>query len=214
MNQIFYNKEFQKNILEIPKDLGSNVFIIDDFTSNCESMRTKFDKSKFNTMISSGGFRYNYAKPMKTDVLRSLDEMDRITGFNLAEYPCTSFYVYETTDDETFTRKNTWIHFDVWKCVAIHYLNTPLECSGGTNFYSHKQTGINKFTRAEVLNQPDLAKIFRNSSIKTDDWNCDLEVKMNWNRLIIFNPNYFHSPAFYFGSDISNARKYQVFAFS
>jgi len=188
---------------------NTHVFIVDNFAPSPSTIRNQALSSDFAYVRTPVGYSYNIAEPESGQVRRAADLMYRLLGPQEIRFLTTSKFVYETEEDEILTRSCVWVHFDAWRWVGIHYLNPPHQCQGGTAFYQHRETG-----QINGTSQQAPAQIQINAeSTRMDHWKAHYTVDLVWNRLLLFNPQFFHAPIKYFGSSKSDARLYQLFVF-
>lgn len=188
---------------------SSDIIIIDNFAQNCGLMRQAAINANYERKITDTGYEYNFANPEFLDIDKSLNLIFRVLG-KMASSFLLSYFIYETKSNEKTTREKNWVHFDPWSWVGLHYLNLPDQCVGGTSFYRHMEENIFGFTDFTDENKALIAQD------GTDEmkWEEILRVQLRWNRLLLFKPCFFHSPSCYFGSEIENARIYQLFTFN
>jgi uncharacterized protein DUF6445 len=91
--------------------------------------------------------------------------------------------------------------------AGLVYLNTPDQCSGGTSFWRHRQTGLQHALGSEHAKQalavPDNATTDREADAGTgyliasnDEWELTQVLEMRYNRLVFYSSNIFHSPLY------------------
>ncbi len=113
------------------------------------------------------------------------------------------------------------VHVDPCHWSAILYLSLDEHCEGGTDFFRHRETGIER----ALLNPEDIARIGAGSReeaslifnrILTEDgkdpskWECTMRVPMRFNRLLLLRPWLFHTATDGFGDSIENGRLIQI----
>jgi hypothetical protein len=92
---------------------------------------------------------------------------------------------------------------------GIIYLSLPLYCTGktGTNFLRHKDTGKIKIeSTAEYW-------YLQNDFKLSDKWEVYFSTECVFNRLVVFESNYFHDVGEIFGDNIENGRLAQILNF-
>ena len=112
------------------------------------------------------------------------------------------------------------VHCDMTSGYSgIIYLTLPTHCHNkpGTNFYIHRQTGLDMvpndgqilsygYTKSEELYQG----FVKNDSKTESSWEKYCTIKMKYNRLVLFNSRLWHSPDKSFGDRIENSRLVQL----
>lgn len=186
-----------------------DIIIVDNFSPDCNSIRNEAIKNKYNTKFTESGYEYNFTHPTIQTTETSLNLIYRILGNDTNDF-LLSYFVYETIENEKSTKLTNWIHCDPWKWVGLHYLNLPEQCRGGTSFYKHIPTNNFSFNYGIDSNILEI----KNDGINKEKWLLFFEVELKWNRLILFRPSFFHSPSCYFGTNITDARIYQLFTFN
>lgn len=106
------------------------------------------------------------------------------------------------------------VHVDESHWSGILYLSRPGDCRGGTEFFRHRATGLDRFpfTREELdahgfasTAEAHAALIERDG---TDDsaWEMLMSVPMRFNRLLLLRPWLFHTAGPGFGDRPDNGR--------
>jgi hypothetical protein len=106
------------------------------------------------------------------------------------------------------------IHIDQSHWSGVLYLSRPEDCQGGTEFYRHVPTGTDHlpFTEQELkatgyssyeeLNAQILAK----DALDRSKWERTMVVPMRFNRLVLQQPQYWHTAGPSFGDSVENGR--------
>jgi hypothetical protein len=106
------------------------------------------------------------------------------------------------------------VHIDPNPLSGVLYLSRPEDCRGGTEFYRHKRTGTDRmpmdpvgvekmgYASYDELIRDILHKDGRNRS----KWEQTMSVPMRFNRLILFQPQYWHTAGPGFGDSVENGR--------
>jgi len=106
------------------------------------------------------------------------------------------------------------VHVDESHWSGILYLSRPGDCHGGTEFFRHRATGLDRFpfTREELdqhgfatTAQAHAALIERDGTDK-NAWELLMNVPMRFNRLLLLRPWLFHTAGPGFGDRPENAR--------
>ncbi len=108
----------------------------------------------------------------------------------------------------------TGVHIDPCFYSGILFLSRPEDCRGGTHFFRHRRTGLERIPRdAPAIRAAGYADINRlieevvnQDSSKPSRWEKTFTAPMRYNRLILFNPWLFHDAAPAFGDRADNGR--------
>ncbi len=114
------------------------------------------------------------------------------------------------------------VHVDVSQWSAIIYLSKPEHCRGGTEFFRHKATGLD---RAPVTQADAEAAGFASVDAaveattgkdghRASAWQKVMDVPMRYNRLIMLRPWLFHTAGPGFGTSIEDGRLIYVMFFT
>lgn len=113
------------------------------------------------------------------------------------------------------------IHVDPSHWSGILYLSRPEDCRGGTEFYRHKRTNSLRVPRTEAELQAmgfDNYQQLRDEVIEKDaldrsKWDLTMNVPMVFNRLVLLQPQYWHTAGPGFGDSVENGRLVYVMFF-
>ncbi len=106
------------------------------------------------------------------------------------------------------------IHVDRSHWSGILYLSRKADCSGGTEFYRHRRTGMERWP----INQDELAatgmatledvrrEILEKDSNDPEKWELTMQVPMRFNRLLLLRPWFWHTASPGFGDTLDNGR--------
>ncbi len=194
----------------LPQPPKDEVVIIDDFWHDPHQLRRQALAAEFRRRSSSSGFVYNDALAPNAHTYRLASLLSRVIGPEELGLGLQSRFVFETGADEVETRRRVWVHYDRWRWVAVLYLADPQHAVGGTEFYRHIETGYSDVRSAERDGRR--ASIMRDST-DNSKWETMLSVPIKINRMLVFRPYLFHQATCYFGSDVQNARLYNIIAF-
>ena len=133
--------------------------------------------------------------------------------------PFNGLFQYCTCTDRS------WIHTDkpgTWAGVLFLTPNPPN--NSGTGFYEHKETGLRRrLPLLEDTNNPmnhgdaqlsGLNKICMSDGADFTKWNLIEEISNEFNKLILYRGDYWHSSQRYFGTTKYNSRLFQTFFFA
>jgi hypothetical protein len=106
------------------------------------------------------------------------------------------------------------IHVDLSHWSGILYLTRPEDCRGGTEFYRHLPTGTDHlpFTQDELRatgfsSYKELtSEILDSDSTERSKWELTMTVPMRFNRLVLQQPQYWHTAGPSFGDSVENGR--------
>lgn len=177
------------------------ITVIDNFYDNVDEVRDFALSLDFDI---KGNYPGNRTGPVLNELWRSyiIEELEKITGKTIINFP----YDYNTSFQVTLEEDTTWVHHDAMSFAAVVYLTPDAPLDTGTAIYRHKHTGIMRHYEGQL----DL----NDTPTRSEDWEIVVEVKNIYNRLVIYNSQYYHSsikPGF--GSDKTNGRLFQTFFF-
>jgi hypothetical protein len=106
------------------------------------------------------------------------------------------------------------IHIDQSHWSGILYLSRPEDCQGGTEFYRHLPTGTDHLPLTpEALSAAGFAsydelkrEILEKDALDRSKWELTMTVPMRFNRLVLLQPQYWHTSGPSFGDSIENGR--------
>ena len=113
------------------------------------------------------------------------------------------------------------IHIDPSHWSGILYLSRPEDCRGGTEFYRHIPTGMDRVPRSEKeLNRIGYAsyddlqrEVVDKDALDRSKWELTMTVPMRFNRLVLLQPQYWHTSGGGFGTSVENGRLIYVMFF-
>jgi hypothetical protein len=106
------------------------------------------------------------------------------------------------------------IHIDQSHWSGILYLSRPEDCQGGTEFFRHLPTKTDRLPltpaelRAAGYDDYDSlrAQILDQDALDRSKWERTMTVPMRYNRLILLQPQYWHTAGRGFGTTLDNGR--------
>jgi hypothetical protein len=106
------------------------------------------------------------------------------------------------------------VHVDPAAYSGILYLSSPDQCRGGTDFFRHRRTGLDRvperpldIVRAGYNDANALIEdVVNGDTLKPSRWERSFTAPMRFNRLILFSPWMFHNSAAGFGDRPDNGR--------
>ncbi len=114
------------------------------------------------------------------------------------------------------------VHIDPCFYSGILYLSLPKDCRGGTDFFRHRRTGLERVPQDtgqmlaagySDINQL-IDEVVNADTLKHARWEKVLTVPMRFNRLILFSPWMFHNSGRGFGSGPDNGRLVHLMFFA
>lgn len=187
--------------------------VVDDFLPNPWAAREAALGDKYTNLNETG--KYSPFRATSSMVRRISD----LLGTKLAPAGGlgTGRYNYRLARE----RHVCDIHVDSCAWGGVLFLNPPQQCRGGTSFWRHKKTGLerwpNRVEQAELLARYRITNCWEffvtREGMRRERWERCLEVPMRFNRLVLFRGEFFHSHSHYFGTRRDNARLTQLFFF-
>lgn len=106
------------------------------------------------------------------------------------------------------------IHIDQSHWSGILYLSRPQDCRGGTEFFRHVRTGTDhlpltpaSLQEAGYSSYEDLrAEVLDKDALDRSKWELTMTVPMRFNRLVLLQPQYWHTSGPGFGDTLENGR--------
>jgi Family of unknown function (DUF6445) len=188
-----------------------HMIIIDDFLRNPEVVREK----ALNLTYQVEG-RYPGLNSVEKINIEGLDRTVSQLVYEPVRAPWTRDFSHAScrvslaSDNDKPAR----IHIDQSHWSGILFLSKPEDCQGGTEFFRHlptmtdhlpltpealRETGYSSYEelRAEILDKDALDR---------SKWELTMTVPMRFNRLILLQPQYWHTAGPGFGDSIENGR--------
>lgn len=188
-----------------------NHIIVDDFLSNPDVVRKQALRLNYPSLPGKTYFPgTNSEMPLLIDDIDSV--IEELVGEKLMPAPGSAHGKCRITKLGDTGLGN--VHIDNAHWSGILYLNTPEQCSGGTDFYRHRASNSE---RAPVFSE-DLATFgYKHGSEVWDDfllketnhpekWEKVFTVPMRYNRLTLFRPWLWHNAGEPFGDSQDTAR--------
>lgn len=196
-----------------------SLLIIDDFLTDPHVARRKALALDYNPGFKNG----NYPGLLSTEPMKitGLDEsVSHIVGAPMKAQPGSSHGHCRLTlaNDKGLSG----VHIDPCFYSGILYLNLPEHCRGGTDFFRHKRTGLDRVPAdtsqmlAAGYTDPNLLieEVVNADTLKPSKWEKQFTVPMRFNRLVLFSPWMFHNSARGFGSNKDNGRLVHLMFFA
>jgi len=185
--------------------------MIDDFLADPAEARRRALKLDYDPALKNGNYPGVLSdRPLE---IAGLDEIvSGILGTPVCEAPGT---VHGHCRLTLRTDKGlSGVHIDPAFYSGILYLSADEHCRGGTEFYRHRRTGLDRvptdplrITGAGFDNADQLIESVVNAdTLKPSKWERSFTAPMRFNRLILFSPWMFHNSAPGFGDRPENGR--------
>ena len=201
--------------------MQTNLNVVDNFYPDPDFIRdyvltqkfTKYPKLNFR---SNAGYNGLYFKPGPQMRKATMDQIAKALRLPIA-YDLEGQGHFRILTEQQEKTKTTSVHVDHVRWSGVLSLIPPHLPQGETLFWRHKKSQLLGIHDVELLEKakqknPDLT-IDQKESKNTREWENVMKVGYNYNRLILFNGNLFHSSAPGFGTKKSNAKLTQVFFF-
>ncbi len=196
-----------------------SLIVIDDFLADPHLARGRALALDYDPGFKQGN--YPGLPSTQTLPIPGLDEaVSRIVGTPVKPQPGTLHGHCRLTLAGDQGRSG--VHVDPSAYSGILYLSLPEHCRGGTDFFRHKRTGLERVPgRIEDILAAGYADINRlidevvnRDTLKPGAWERTFTVPMRFNRLILFSPWMFHNAARAFGNGPENGRLVQTLFFA
>lgn len=196
-----------------------SLIVIDDFLTDPHRARQVALGLGYDPALKRG----NYPGLQSTSplLIPGLDEaVSRIVGIPLKPQPGTIHgHCRLTLAGE---RGQTGVHIDPATYSGILYLSLPQHCRGGTEFFRHKRTGLERIpSRASDIAAAGytdinllIEDVVNRDTLKSSCWERISTVPMRFNRLLLFSPWLFHNAAHGFGKGPDDGRLVQTLFFA
>jgi hypothetical protein len=196
-----------------------SLIIIDDFLTDPYAARQKALSLNFDPEFKNG----NYPGLLSTEPLNisGLDAaISQTIGTPVRPQPGTTHSHCRLTLANN--KGLSGVHIDPCFYSGILYLNLPEHCRGGTEFYRHKRTGLDRVPQESAqmfaAGYSDInlliEEVVNTDTLKPSRWEKSFTVPMRFNRLILFSPWMFHNSARGFGSNPDNGRLVHLMFFA
>jgi hypothetical protein len=193
------------------------VFVIDDFLRNAETVRSEALGLKYAV-----GGRYPGLNSIEKIHIEGLEQAisaivrEPVHAPWAPDFSHGSCRVSLASDD-----KPGRIHVDLSDWSGILYLSRDEDCRGGTEFYRHIPTGTDRAPMDEkTLREVGYSsydqlreEILDKDAFDRSKWELTMTVPMRFNRLVLLQPNYWHTSGPGFGDSLENGRLIYVMFF-
>jgi hypothetical protein len=187
-----------------------HVIVIDDFLRDPHELRER--ALKLNYAVEG---RYPGLNSIEKVKIPGLDEIVSKLVYEPVRAPWTKDFSHGScrialAKDDRPGR----IHIDQSHWSGILYLSRPEDCRGGTEFYRHIPTSTDHLPLTmESLNAAGYssyeelrAQILEHDGLDRSKWELTMTVPMRFNRLVLLQPQYWHTSGESFGDSLENAR--------
>lgn len=114
------------------------------------------------------------------------------------------------------------VHVDTSQWSGILYLTRPEHCRGGTEFFRHKASGLERspITDADAVQMglpgrdAVLERTVNRDGNRRSAWEKIMEIPMRYNRLVLLRPWLFHTAGPGFGKSLQDGRLVYVMFFT
>lgn len=186
------------------------VYIIDDFLSDAEAVRaqalglTYSIKGNFPGLDSVERLAIDRLDDAVSAIMRQ-----QFRAQTQEEYAHGRCRLTLASDDAI-----PGVHVDPSNLSGILYLSRPEDCAGGTEFFQHIRTGTDRLPmRPEELSglgYSSYGELHRDIIVKEgrdrSKWIHTMTVPMRFNRLVLLQPQYWHTSGPGFGDSLENGR--------
>jgi hypothetical protein len=184
--------------------------VVDDFLDNAEALRAHALTLDYPPQQGQFPGR-NSLQRINIDGLT--EAASRIIGEHLVAAPPPQSHA-KTRLTFAADKGRGKVHVDDSHWSGILYLSDPEDCRGGTEFFRHKETGLDRFPfSAEELGKHGFATtadahaaLIERDGTNDYAWELTMTVPMRFNRLLLLRPWLFHTAGPGFGDRPENAR--------
>lgn len=184
--------------------------VVDDFLDNAEALRQH--ALMLDYPAQQGQFPGRNSL-QRTNIDGLTDAVSQIVGERLVAAPPPQSHA-KTRLTLAADKGPGKVHVDESHWSGILYLSRPEDCRGGTEFYRHKATGLDRFpfTREELDSYGFATAADAHGALIERDgaddsaWDMVMNVPMRFNRLLLLRPWLFHTAGPGFGNSPESAR--------
>lgn len=188
-----------------------SLLIVDDFLADPHAARTAALALDYDPLTRHGNYPGTLSgAPLAISGLEHI--VSRIVGIKLQPQPGTSHGHCRLTLKGD--RGVSGVHIDPCFYSGILYLSRSEDARGGTDFFRHKRTGLERvptdplgLARSGYDDINALVEdVVNRDTLHSARWERVMRVPMRFNRLILFSPWLFHTSADGFGAQAQNGR--------
>ena len=186
------------------------VFVIDDFLRNADEVR----RQALSLTYAVGG-RYPGLNSVQKLRIDGLDQVISTLVHEPVRAPWDDSFSHGSCRVALASHDQlARIHIDPSHWSGILYLSRPEDCKGGTEFFRHRRTGTDRVPMDEETlrkvgysSYEDLQHdILDNDALDRSKWEHTMTVPMRFNRLVLLQPQYWHTAGPGFGDNLENGR--------
>ena len=187
------------------------IIIKDNFISHPENIRQIALRANLEAAWDSDGDFYDYVETkVAMDVDKVNQQFSRIAGENI--YLMNSkFYTFNYYFKGAGVP--TYVHHDDCDYIAIIYLSLSYQPEDGLSLYTHKPSGSQHHTELFLGNSLGSDMEANKSNYDLSLWEKYMFVHAKYNRLVFFEPLYYHAASPGFGENVEECRLAQVMYF-
>ncbi|QJQ32361.1 hypothetical protein GV829_07775 [Sphingomonas lacunae] len=196
-----------------------SLIIIDDFLANPDVARAAALKLAYDPATKHGNYPGILSdRPLTIPGLEA--QVSTLAGMPLVPAPGTNHAQCRVTMKGD--RGQTGVHIDPAAYSGILYLTKPEHCAGGTDFFRHKRTGLDRVPMdmpgIRAAGYGDINRLIEDvvnrDTNRRSAWEKLFTIPMRYNRLLLFSPWLFHDAAPGFGTDPETARLVMLMFFA
>lgn len=187
-----------------------HLIVLDDFLPNVDELRDR--ALKLNYSVKG---RFPGLNSVEKVNIPNLEEMVSHLVYERVRAPWTQDFSHGSCrlalakDDQPGR-----IHIDQSHWSGLLYLSLPEDCQGGTEFYRHLPTGTDHvpltpkgLQMAGYSSYEELkTQILEKDALDRSKWDHTMTVPMRFNRLVLLQPQYWHTSGTSFGDTVENGR--------
>lgn len=187
-----------------------HIIVLDDLLPNAEEFRNRALKLNYSVPGRFPGL--NSVEKLK---IPNLDAMVSQLVYERVRAPWTEDFSHQhcrlaLAKDDRPGR----IHIDQSHWSGILYLTLPQDCQGGTEFYRHLPSSTDHVPltqdslQAAGFSSYDELKtqILEKDALDRSKWELTMTVPLRFNRLVLLQPQYWHTSGRSFGDTVENGR--------
>jgi hypothetical protein len=190
--------------------MHTSFLVVDDFLDNADQLRQHALRLEYPPQQGAFPGRNSL---QRTNVDGLTQAVSRILGEPLVPSPPPQSHA-KTRLTLAADKGRGKVHVDESHWSGILYLSRPEDCSGGTEFFRHKATGLDHFPfSSDELNRSGFGShadahraLIEHDGTDDSAWEWLLTVPMKFNRLLLLRPWLFHTAGPGFGDRPEDGR--------